>query len=42
VQPIKLSSFDKRGDATGFARDLGTALVLPGQDDVGTEPDEDA
>ncbi|MFO1108370.1 MAG: hypothetical protein U1E61_04205 [Bradyrhizobium sp.] len=42
VRPIKLASFDKRGDATGFARDLGAALKLPGKDYVGTEPDEDA
>jgi hypothetical protein len=42
VQPIKLSSFDKRGDATGFAREIGTALKLPPKDYVGTEPDEDA
>ena len=42
VRPIELASFDKREAATGFARDLGTALKLPAKDYVGTEPDEDA
>lgn len=42
VQPIRLSSFDNREEATGFARNLGTALKLPAKDYVGTEPDENA
>jgi hypothetical protein len=42
VQPIKLSSFDKRDEATGFARNLGAALKLPAKNYVGTEPDEEA
>jgi hypothetical protein len=42
VAPIMLSSFDKRKEATVFAREIGTALKLPGKDYVGTEPDEDA
>ena len=41
MRPIELASFDKREQATGFARDLGTALKLPPKDYVGTEPDED-
>jgi hypothetical protein len=42
VRPIELASFDKREAATGFARDIGTALKLPAKDYVGTEPDENA
>jgi hypothetical protein len=42
VRPIMLSSFNKREEATGFAREIGTALKLPAKDYVGTEPDEDA
>ena len=42
VKPIMLSSFGKRDEATVFAREIGSALKLPGKDYVGTEPDEDA
>ena len=42
VRPIELASFDKREAASGFARDIGTALKLPAKDYVGTEPDENA
>ena len=42
VKPIRLSSFDKRKEATVFAREVGAALKLPPKDYVGTEPDEDA
>ncbi len=42
VKPIMLSSFKKREEAAGFAREIGTALKLPPKDYVGTEPDEDA
>ena len=42
VRPIKLSSFDRREQATAFAREIGTAIKLPAKDYVGTEPDEDA
>lgn len=42
VQPIRLSSFDEREEATGFARNLGAALKLPAKDYVGTEPDGNA
>ncbi len=42
VTPVMLSSFDKRKEATVFAREIGTVLKLPPKDYVGTEPDEDA
>jgi hypothetical protein len=42
VKPVRLSGFKKREEATGFAREIGTALKLPAKDYVGTEPDEDA
>jgi len=42
VEPIRLSSFGNREEATGFARNLGAALKLPAKDYVGTEPDENA
>jgi hypothetical protein len=42
VKAIQLSTFDKRQEASGFAREIGTALKLPAKDYVGTEPDEDA
>ena len=42
VEPILLSSFKKREEATVFAREIGTELKLPARDYVGTEPDEDA
>jgi hypothetical protein len=42
IKPIMLSSFGKRDEATVFAREIGSALKLPGKDYVGTEPDEDA
>jgi hypothetical protein len=42
AKPIMLSSFGKCDEATGFAREIGTALKLPARDYVGTEPDEDA
>ena len=42
VRPIELASFDKREQASRFARDVGTAIKLPAKDYVGTEPDEDA
>lgn len=42
VQPIRLSSFDRQEEATGFAHNLGTTLKLPAKDYVGTEPDGNA
>ncbi len=41
VTPILFTSFKKREEAMGFARELGTALKLPARDYVGTEPDGD-
>jgi hypothetical protein len=42
VKAIRLSSFGKRREASGFAHEIGAALKLPAKDYVGTEPDEDA
>ena len=42
VKPVRLSGFKKREQATGFAREIATALKLSTRDYVGTEPDEDA
>ena len=42
VEPVRLSGFKKREQATVFAHEIGAALKLPAKDHVGTEPDEDA
>lgn len=42
VRPVHLTTFDKRQEAAGVAREIGAALKLSARDYVGTEPDEDA
>jgi hypothetical protein len=40
TRPIVLSGFTERQAANDFARELGTELMLPFKDVVGTEPDD--